>query len=51
MVMEEYWRNELPEVKTREIKLKPGSDLITLTPPNHREHIITNCNMKHAFMI
>ncbi|MGB2728089.1 MAG: type IIL restriction-modification enzyme MmeI [Halobacteriota archaeon] len=23
----------------------------TLTPPNHREHIITNCNMKHAFMI
>jgi len=28
MVIEEYWRNELPEVKTRVIKLKPGSDLI-----------------------
>lgn len=28
MVIEEYWRKELPEVKTRVIKLKPGSDLI-----------------------
>ena len=28
MVMEEYWRKELPEVKTRVTKLKPGSDLI-----------------------
>ena len=25
--------------------------ILTLTPPNHREHIITNCNIKHAFMI
>jgi hypothetical protein len=25
--------------------------LLTLTPSNHGEHIITNCNIKHAFMI
>ena len=26
-------------------------ELGTLTPSNHREHIITNCDIKHAFMI
>ena len=28
MVIEEYWRKELPEAKEREVKLKQGSDLI-----------------------